>query len=321
VERHNAFLNRPITRRSFVTGTGVILGSAYLTSLAGRGRLGPFNALAAKVVPVPAPLPAKPVPAPPDFAISAERDSDLLLLDFEFYGFSLEAAGKIPTLTPADTAAGRWAAPASGNLVVVHLPPQCIGEAEYFVNPAPGSQPKLSSYPPPPLPVDPPPVVSGVSGPSQLCFTLPQGVDIPLPTMTVDDLLDWSKWGLLVPATAQGRAEPPSGNAADLAPYQPGVYETAIEFPYALFISPVVAWRQMASTADWSPFVARPKPLAHATVQYGTIVDIWTAALPSSAQVAAVWATDYFDWMKKPQPSPPPNATEPQYIQYPPWNG
>ena len=79
------------------------------------------------------------------------------------------------------------------NWIIVQFPPQAIGEGVY----------NERSYPPPKSTLDSPPMLSVLSGPSQLAFYDPQGCRRSrFTTMTVDDLLDWSTWTLLVPPVA-----------------------------------------------------------------------------------------------------------------------
>jgi len=329
---------RPLSRRQFLGGAAGLGGVAYFANLTGWGpfalsQLGPFRALTAAADTI------KPPSLVPDFAIAAERDTDMVLLDFEFYGFSLQHLKGVATLVPTTTSASSTGTFTS-NLVVVRLPPQCIGEAAYPVDLT--SQSAQSYGATAPLPVDPPPVVSAVGGPSRLVFTLPAGVDIPLPHMAAEDLLDWRKWALVVPTTAQVNppgpvgATPGAGAKGYPLPYPPGPFETAIEFPYALFIAPIVyvsgdnarfvedaRLRFPLSQSYDTYFTSRTRPL----YSHG-ITDLWTATLArdnSAAglaahlptpqpQVAAVWASDmYFAATFAP---PPTSATEADAIYY-----
>jgi hypothetical protein len=236
----------------------------------------------------------------PDLVISAERGADLVLLDFLFYGFEL-APGNPPAITPTST----------DNVLVVQFPPQAIAEGVY-------------TWQSNDLPVDPPPILSDVSGPSRLCFSLAPGQAIPLPTMTVADLLDWSGWNLLVPAVAQvhgpnlvlDRPGPPPP-----APTPPTELETAIEFPYALFLAPTVYASGDPEFGFSTGFTSRATPL----VSPAGVVDLWSASLTGSANqnpleaprsyvpaVSAVWARDYDATSAAAVPS----ATPEQNINY-----
>jgi len=148
--------------------------------------------------------------------------------------------------------------------------------------------------------------------------------------MSAEDLLDWSNWTLVVPLTAQ-EGPPPNPGVGYPTPYEPGPFETSIEFPYALFIAPVVS----APGAATPPtelgrgydtfFTSRAKPLLN-----DGISDLWTAALGRnngalgtlnhlsvpSPQVAAVYATDYFPWQEHPPTQP--DATPADVVYYQP---
>jgi hypothetical protein len=281
-----------VTRRRFLAGAVGLGAALYAVNVGGVRflRFGdPFGPSAAGASEIPPP------DRIPDFLISGERDTDLVLLDFGFYGFSLRTVAGVPTLSPTTT----------DNVVVVRFPPQSIGEAVYPLN---GGQTEL--------PVDPPPIASAVSGPSRLCFNLDTSDGIPLPTMTVADLLDWSTWTLVVPPVAQ--VNPPVVSITGAPSYPvPGVpewYETAIEFPYALFISPVTWGSGLGLSRFTTYFTSRPSPLNHlgitdlwtttlgsssapllldATEQTSPAIPILPTAGPITPEVSAVWAYDY----------------------------
>ena len=243
-----------------------------------------------------------------------------MLLDFNFYGFTLQQVGGSPTLVPTvSTSSSAGATPA--NYIIVQLPPQCIGEAAYFVEPNAANAQSAA-----PLPVDPPPIVSAIAGPSRLVFTLTSGVNVPVADMTVAELLDWRQWTLVVPTTAQVNPPGPNGYPS---PYDPSPFETKIEFPYALFLAPVVfgsaatGLREQLSPAYDTYFEARTAPLYN-----GNIADLWTATLARTAslaeslehlgvpapEVAAVWAADfYYEAVFAPAP---PSVTEADEIAY-----
>ena len=219
--------------------------------------------------------------------IHCERDSDLLLLDFGFYGFKIEKSSTLVSLVP--TTVDNW--------IIVQFPPQAIGEAVY----------NEKSYPPPKNTLNSPPTLSVLSGPSQLAFTIRKGVTIPLPTMTVDDLLDWSTWTLLVPPVAVMdnlvAGKPP-------LPSFPAGNTTTIECPYGLYLSPVVnpgviRSRTGVVTTSWkTSFAGTIQP----AVSADGVTECWTATLtydevrthgahvvgvePLEPQVSAVWCRE-----------------------------
>jgi hypothetical protein len=219
----------------------------------------------------------------PDLVISAEREADLVLLDFAFFGFTLQP-GTPPTIVPTTP----------DNTVVVQFAPQAIGEGIYFWA---GDD----------LQVDPPPVLSDLSGPSRLCFNLTMSQTVPLPTMTVADLLDWSGWALVVPPVAQVNGPTlilgggGGGGLAIPVPAAPGPLETSIEFPYAVFLAPTVYASGLPIDGFTTGFAGRLEPL----VSPAGVVDLWSSSLvgastpdlldqvPYVPQVSAVWADDY----------------------------
>jgi hypothetical protein len=230
-----------ITRRQMLTGGAATSLAAVLAGYPdGPARL--LTALARDV----GGIPIKKAP-PQVYTFAVEREADLVLLDITFHGFLLNSGGgAVTSLVPAS----------SSNVIVVQFPPQAIGEAVYEY---------AEDGEEPPWYVDPPPVMSAVSGPSRLCFTLNGGQQVDFPTMTAADLLDWSSWTLLVPAVAQvyeggvevdggsshvvgvpfdrsdarSAARSPAARPAS-TPKKPSELLTAIEYPYALFLAPAV---------------------------------------------------------------------------------
>jgi hypothetical protein len=181
------------------------------------------------------------------------------------------------------------------------------------------------------LPVDPPPILSDVSGPSWLCFNVPTTETIPLPTMTAADLLDWSSWSLVVPPAAQvngptsiiivGSSDDSASTTDPRSPSEPTALQTAIEFPYALFLAPAVYASGLPIYGFTTEFTSRAAPL----VSSAGVVDLWSASLAGSSTdiifednnamyvppVSAFWASDY---------APPTlgalDATPEEYIVY-----
>lgn len=200
--------------------------------------------------------------------IEVERDVDLMLLGFEFVGFSLLTG--LPVRLVPDSGDAR---------IIVHLPPQAIGEAVYFSDSAGNLQ------------VDPAPILSELAKPSRLVFTLPPGDAITLPTMTAADLLDWSSWRLEVPPVAQvGTIE---RTTLFVPPPQPPDFNvTEIECPYALSLSPT----------DRATFNFRKEPLT------ATATECWGAILTGDDRVVAAWARDY--------PESAGDATPSKYVDY-----
>lgn len=195
----------------------------------------------------------------PDLVAVVERDTDLVLLDFAFYGFKLSTATK-----------PRYIEAGADNLILVQFPPQAIGEAAYWNATTSG-----------PLPADPAPALSVLSGPSRLSFSIPGGEKIPFPTMTAADLLDWGQWTLNVPTGAL------TDSHIDF-PEEPNGFETWVECPYGLILSPVVN-PTSETTRRYTQMLSRVEPLTTSTV-----TDCWSTMLTGPLQeIAAVWATDY----------------------------
>jgi hypothetical protein len=222
----------------------------------------------AKVMLAERPLHPSITPASPTIQLTAERDADLALVDFTFYGFELDKTSHPPALVvTAAESSKSWIG------VVAQLPPQAIGEADYGANHA--------SYA-----FDLPPVLSQVSGPTTLAFNFTTGGRIELPTMTVADLLDWSTWEINVQPAAQY-------GSGETSVREPEFNETTVEVPLHLHLAPVTFSKQ--GTA-YAAFTNRTEPLLQAQV-----CDCWTTTLTGSGgQVSAVWA---LDWGYDPQTS------------------
>lgn len=171
--------------------------------------------------------------------IQVERETDLAVMDFFFYDFvvTTDARSGNPFIAPAQ----------DGCILIVRFPPQAIAEGVYlFSDAAPGEPPASNN--PTGLPFDPPPILSALSGPSQLAFVFDAstGDGIELATGTEADLLDWTGWKLSVPANAVNTVVP-SGPLAYAFPEPPTNMSTYIEFPYAMYLSPTV-WQQPADS-------------------------------------------------------------------------
>ena len=278
-------VSHPLSRRTFLGGVGVAGGAAVLV----RSDTAPVTAaLGVDDDPHAGEMAHIVTPVKPDLTISVERDVDLLLLDFLFYGFVVDTSSRIHALR----------ATKAGSAVVVRFPPQATAEAAYL-DPPTG---------PTGLATDPSPVLSGLSGSSQLAFSFDAGDTIPLTTGTAKDLLDWSGWTLAVPPVAQSAAHAVSPPV----PHQPTQFETAIEFPYALYLAPSV------HPSSTTTFVNRIKPATSAT---GTC-DVFTSTLSTSrlgieleSTVSAVWARDIVAWHPG-APATAVDATAPTSILY-----
>jgi hypothetical protein len=267
------------SRRSFLggaAGLGIAIGALRLRAPALAARLEAEHERLLRNPHLAAEVPD----LSPDFTLAVERDTDLLLLDFAFYGFTVDTHSHPRKLV----------ANPKLNYIVIQFPPQAIGEATYYYPPTNSA-----------IPLDPAPVLSALSGPSRLSFSL-LGTKkvpfptIPLPTMTAADLLDWSGWTLNVAPGAEAFEDPAAVSAT-----APTALQTWVECPYALILSPVVDARPNKVAAFETTFTNRPVPLTA-----GNVTDCWGARLTGSESgtavkpnpnylpsVAAVWSTDY----------------------------
>ncbi|MGO9560866.1 MAG: hypothetical protein ACLPYW_17480 [Acidimicrobiales bacterium] len=287
-----------LSRRGFLGGTaavGSIGVAAYLAhgplAAAARGTERP--GLQRPQVAVLSDLDTPPIDQSYDFLIQVERDSDMLLLDFYFYNFDTRTgATGVTNIVPTS----------ADNYIIVRMPPQAICEGVYWQDDG-----DLHGHNPDPteLKVDPSPILSAVSGPSQLSFTLDESDSIPLLNEDVTDLLNWFGWSLNVPAVAQAPQTPGAYGVYDL-PVPPGSFDTFIEFPYCLYLSPSL-WTGGIYTegAFTTYFQNRDVPLSDSiavgseTIQVNEIFattlvqyPVLDNGLPWQKGLSAVWAAD-----------------------------
>jgi len=108
-------------------------------------------------------------------------------------------------------------------LLIFELPPQHVGERCFAEN---GLTGELQQLVPPPFP-------AAMADPSRLVFKVPDAVQsIPL---TIDDLLRWSDYELVVAPNAQ--PDPPATPDRP-EPVPPTPQQTALELPFGLVLSP-----------------------------------------------------------------------------------
>jgi hypothetical protein len=148
--------------------------------------------------------------------IDAFRREDQLSVTFEFVNLRPDRTGRL-----AKSAAGQPA------LVILHLPPQAIGEAV--------QRDAQQAYPSP----------ASLSGPSRLVFRVPDSV-LPAP-YTIEGVLDCCARSELVVCPTALPAGPVLESTADSlpgAPVEPDRQQTAIEAPIRLILSPhqFAAW-------------------------------------------------------------------------------
>jgi hypothetical protein len=221
------------------------------------------------------------------FSATIIRPKDLLVLSCDFINVVFDppqpgVPGKITGATNA--------------LLVIHFQPQHIAEQAFYQTSdfQQTKEEKAAGQPPPPgneSPTIPGSVQSRLSGPSRLVFSVPSSETIPF---TVEDLLESIK-RLPLNVTAVASFDPSSGcSPLDLvlrsfkipAPPKitvPNRFQTAIELPYRLLISPdhLARWmhaNQPVTLNDWT--------------------ELWHTRLGSQRpdgdpRVRAVWSPDY----------------------------
>ena len=146
---------------------------------------------------------------PPPVDVRLLRTEDLVDLRLEAPGCTLE---------PTDAGAELVAGPSA--FVVVHFPPQHIGEEVW-----------QGGAPPPAPPKPDRPSSHIAAGPSRLVYELPEGSRI---SYTLEALLE-ALPGLVLRVSSNAT---PAGEASGGGVEKPGELETAIEAPYHLIISP-----------------------------------------------------------------------------------
>ncbi len=219
------------------------------------------------------------------------RRDDLLLLDFDLINLKLNKEENGIYLTRIE--------PQQPAYLIVYFQPQSIAE-EAFIEVEKNYQPPFDPlHPPatpPPVPPDPPPaddprpapIQARIAGRSRLVFKIPDQMERI--EYTVASLLDWTKYELSLAPTAL----PPNPTPEDLNPRpiitEPTVLQTAIEFPYRLFLSP-------NRTAGWAHSLS--------AVTHNGRSELWHTRLginkegkvdevdTSTRTLRAIWSPDY----------------------------
>jgi hypothetical protein len=239
------------------------------------------------------PVPGQPQLSLPDFAVSLLRRDDLLSLDFLFFNLALEAGGgDLPRLVVKDRNQ-------SSHLVVRFHAPQNIAEQAFF-EPFSPPPPPPTYFPPngfvastPPEPPTAPPVKNLAAGPSRLAFQVPSG--LTQIEYSIAELLNWVNLEQSVVPVAQNIPKPIR---------QPQTFETAIEAPWRLFLSPnrTGAWAHSATpvtsggkTELWHTRLAVRRQNGRKFIADET--------LPRT--VRAVWSPDYSSGALPPHHEPP----------------
>lgn len=208
------------------------------------------------------------IPHLPISGPTVHRRDDLLYLRFRFINLSVvKGTTKIPQLRRINAESPAY--------IVVLFQPQSIAEEAFFED---------SSPPPPP----PPPVRARIAGDSRLVFRLPD--EVSSIDYTLESLLSWTQ---LEPSLAPN-ALPPTPTPADLSPRprpKPLLFtETAIEFPFRIFLSP-------NRTAGWAheivPFTHEGRTELWHT-RLGVLVDGEVDELEESTRkLRAIWSHDF----------------------------
>lgn len=137
-----------------------------------------------------------------------------LLRTEDFINLRLEAFNC--TIEPAESGSELVAGPDAS--LVLHFPPQHLGEEVWQTEPGPPAKPLRPSG-------------HIAAGPSRLVYAVPEGTRIPY---TLQQLLQALR-GLQLRVSSNAT---PAGEAAEVRLEEPGDLETAIEAPYHLIISP-----------------------------------------------------------------------------------
>jgi hypothetical protein len=168
----------------------------------------------------------------PSFSASVLRKQDMLMLRFDFYYLNLNGTNLERTSTTKDA------------YIVVNFAhgndflPQNIAEQAFLETAEEFSDDTEdpSNAPNPPggseTPAQPGAVAARLSGGSRLVFKIPPGTS-PIP-FTLDELLSWQKYELSVAPTAL----PANEQAYGEEPAEPKWWQTALEVPWQLIISP-----------------------------------------------------------------------------------
>ena len=183
------------------------------------------------------------------FSTAVVRREDLLVLRFAFSNLLLNEAGThLVRLDPAQPAT-----------MTIYFPPQHLAEEAFFQD--------NSGGPPGSIPVR-----ARVAGVSRMVFRLPDTLD-QLP-YTLDALLDWAQFA---PVLAPSALPPAATTGPAITPLTGE--ETAIEFPYRLFLSP-------DAQGGWHH--------AHQPVVHQGRYELWHSRLAqSNATAASLRAVDY----------------------------
>ncbi|MFN7926815.1 MAG: hypothetical protein U0Y68_02525 [Blastocatellia bacterium] len=217
-----------------------------------------------------------------NFRVRVLRPDDLLVLELAFFNLKLDDPKKpAPQLVRID--------PQQNAYIVVHLPPQHIAEQAFWESDKESGDNKNSDH------VSAPPVQTILSGSSRLAFLVPSTA-LPL-AYSLTTLLE--KISGFEPSVTAAVNFGKRGKPGDLPlPEEPANNQTAIEFPYRLYLSPdcdgrwlhakaaeskgqrVELWHTRLALQTWKEF----------PVPGGKIVLLPEAVIESQQTVRAVYA-------------------------------
>ncbi len=268
-------------RRKFIGWTGTALGSAALMRALGPAAGDPdlLDALAQQISP----------DIQTDtfgFSVTVRRPQDQLLLTLAFFNVDVDFSKSPPTLAKKQNGIDCFLSVLFGTLT--DPAPMHVAERAYpLESPLPSQKNAPISQPTTDSPVEEPPVGSRIAGPTRLVYQLPDSLLEPAATtpLTLDstDLLNWVELILSVVPNAVApfdrivNAPPGIG-----APRAPSGFETAIELPYNLIISPPAR----LATAEIDPRVATVFVNAIGPVTHNGWTELWHTRL--AARVFAV---------------------------------
>jgi hypothetical protein len=238
------------TALKVIGSTGVAVGLASYGARLRAGRRAIRNAIetGARLVPH-----GGATTSVPSLTVDVYRRDDLFDLSFDFFNLQLTSGGGTPELTKISATKPTY--------VVVNFPMQHLGEEAV---PSPPAPPFLAT-----------PLGAYAAGPSQLVFEVPKTLEsIPF---TLEGLLSWMT---LIPEITTAEKISASGLGA------PSQFETFIEAPWQLFLSPQVAGKWYHSAT----------PVTH-----GEWTELWQTRLGTAKgeypavtpEIAAIWAPDW----------------------------
>ncbi len=288
IEMADAVGRQPLTRRNLLQLTAIGAMLVFINSTFSTAN----NASCSLRAPLAGCRREEELPATgPDFSAAVLRKEDMLALRFDFYHLKLNGSNLERMRAGGDAYIVVNFAHENDNL------PQSVGEEAYLETAAELSDETEDPHnePNPPggseTPDQPGYVGARLAGGSRLVFKIPPGSP-PIP-FTMEELLSWEKYELSVTPTALPADEQSPGQE----PVAPLYWQTAIEAPWQLIVSPnrYAGWAHALTpvtrnqrTELWHTRLGVRKPdLMHP--------DNWTVDEKQEAYrtMRAVWARDF----------------------------